>query len=323
MTTILLTGGAGFVGSHLCEVLLAADNRVVCLDNLGSGTRENVDYFAGDDNYTFIDADVRDDIATNLSAGGVDPDTIDRIYHLASRASPSDFTEYPIEIALTNGRGTANVLEFATEFDARVLYASTSEVYGDPEVHPQPEEYRGNVSIRGKRGCYDESKRYGETLCVAYHRQHETDVRTVRIFNTYGPRMRPDDGRVIPTFVMQALQGKGLTVYGEGTQTRSFLYISDLLAGFQAVMDAPSLSGEVLNLGGTTEITINKLATVIASLVDKDIEVTHQPLPEDDPQRRKPDLTRTRERLGWEPTVELKSGLEQTLQHFKAEHLDG
>jgi UDP-glucuronate decarboxylase len=323
MTTILLTGGAGFVGSHLCEELLAADNRVVCLDNLGSGTRENVDYFAGDENYMFIEGDVREDISTTLTAGGVDPDSIDRIYHLASRASPTDFRDFPIEIALTNGRGTANVLKFATEVDARVLYASTSEVYGDPEVHPQPEEYRGNVSIRGERGCYDESKRYGETLCVAYHRQYGTDVRTVRIFNTYGPRMRPNDGRVVPTFVMQALQGKDLTVYGEGTQTRSFLYITDLLQGFQAVMDAPTLSGEVLNLGGTTEITINRLATVIASLVDEDIEVTHQPLPEDDPQRRKPDLTRTREQLGWEPTVELESGLEQTLQHFKAEHLDG
>ena len=312
--TTLVTGGAGFIGSHLCESLVSSGEDVVCLDNLGSGRRSNVSELQDEVAFRLAVGDVRDDIATTLAASSVEPDSIDRVFHLASRASPVDFDEHALEIAATNSEGTYKVLEFATEVDARVVYASTSEVYGDPEVHPQPETYRGNVNIRGGRACYDESKRLGETYTTLFHREYGTDVRTVRIFNTYGPRMRADDGRVIPTFMAQAIAGKDLTVYGDGSQTRSFLYVSDLITALRRLMDRSGLADQVVNVGSTNEITINVLAEKIASLVDTPVDVRYEPLPEDDPERRQPDISRAKNVLDWEPTVNVDDGLTRTLE---------
>lgn len=321
MTTVV-TGGAGFLGSHLCESLLDAGGDVVCLDNLGSGRWRNVSPFDDYDDFTFVEGDVRSDLAPTLERAGVDPSAVDRIYHLASRASPVDFDEYPQEILETNSLGTRNVLQFAADVDARVVYASTSEVYGDPEVTPQPLDYNGNVNCRGERACYDEAKRFGETLCVLYAERHGVDARTVRIFNTYGPRMRPDDGRVVPTFVRQVLDGEDLTVYGDGTQTRSFLYVDDLIRGFRQMMDRSGLAGDVVNLGHTNEITINRLAEVIAELSAGESDVVYEPLPEDDPRRRQPDLSHTQDLLDWEPSVSLEKGLERTIAHFREAEVD-
>lgn len=307
--SVLVAGGAGFLGSHLCESLLADDHDVYCVDNLGSGRLDNVAHLRDDSAFTFIEADIRE---------RQEYPAVDQVYHMASRASPADFTEFPVRIALTNTVGTRNLLEFAVEHDARMLFASTSEVYGDPEVHPQPETYNGNVNIRGERGCYDESKRFGETLAVAYEREYDLDVRTVRIFNTYGPRMRPDDGRAVPTFISQAREGRNLTVYGDGSQTRSFCYVDDLIDGIRRYMDANGLQGEVVNLGSPEEITIHELAETVIDLFGEDNTITYEPLPEDDPKRRKPDITKARDLLGWEPTIGLREGLERT-REFPAE----
>nr|WP_157512151.1 NAD-dependent epimerase/dehydratase family protein [Halapricum sp. CBA1109] len=315
----MVTGGAGFIGSHLCERLLEAGRSVICLDNCSSGRERNLDDVRADEAFTFLRADVRNDLTAVLRDGSVDPDDIDRIYHLASRASPADFEDHPLDIARTNSEGTQSVLELAATVDARVLYASTSEVYGDPEVHPQPESYNGNVDPRGTRACYDEGKRFGETITSVYHRQHGVDARTVRIFNTYGPRMRADDGRVIPTFITQALDGEDITVYGDGTQTRSFLYVSDLCRALRAVMAAPDLGGDVLNVGSTREVTINSLAETIRSLIDTDSEVTYHPLPDDDPQQRRPDISRIQVAIGWEPDVAFEDGLRRTIQSVRAQ----
>ncbi|MFW6437009.1 MAG: NAD-dependent epimerase/dehydratase family protein [Halococcoides sp.] len=315
--TTLVTGGAGFIGSHLSESLLADGHRVVCLDNLGSGRLANVEGFRDEDRFVFVEGDVRGGIDAAIG-DRVDPASIDRVYHLASRASPTDFESHPLEIAETNTHGTRNVLEFARSVGARVLYASTSEVYGDPTEHPQHESYFGNVDPRGERACYDESKRYGEMLTTVFGREFDVDVRTARIFNTYGPRMNPTDGRVIPNFLRQALAGDDLTVYGDGTQTRSFCYVSDQVAGLRALMDAPDAAGAVVNVGSTDEITINDLAEAVLETVETDSAVSFEPLPhETDPERRRPDITRARERLGWEPTVELSEGLARTATHFE------
>lgn len=305
--SVLVTGGAGFLGSHLCESILAEGAEVYCVDNFGSGRERNVAHLRDDERFTVIEADVRKD--PELPAA-------DRIYHLASRASPADFTEFPVQIALTNTEGTRHLLDHALECDARMLYASTSEVYGDPEVHPQPESYTGNVNIRGPRGCYDESKRFGETLTVAYVRKYDLDVRTARIFNTYGPRMRPDDGRVVPTFLRQALEGADLTVYGDGEQTRSFCYVDDTIAGLRALMETDGLGGDVVNVGKGNEVTINELATLVADVVNSDAEVVHEALPEDDPQRRCPDLEKATRRLDWAPETDLRAGLVETARYI-------
>jgi UDP-glucuronate decarboxylase len=304
---VLVTGGSGFIGSHLCESLLDDGCRVFCLDNLSSGRRTNVEHLVGHDDFDFVDADVRDP--------GPLPD-VDLIYHLASRASPDDFKIYPIDIALTNAEGIRVILDHAVDQDARMVFASTSEVYGDPEVHPQPETYNGNVNPRGIRACYDESKRFGETLAVAYEREYDLDVRTVRIFNTYGPRMRMDDGRVVPTFLSQALADEALTVYGDGTQTRSFCYVGDLVRGIRATMDVDGLAGEVVNLGHDDEITILELADTVCEVLDADVRTVHEPLPEDDPHRRQPDIDKARDLLGWEPEVSLVDGLERTAASY-------
>jgi len=315
--TVLVTGGAGFIGSHLCDDLIEDDYTVVCLDNLGSGRQSNVSHLMDDDRFTLVKGDVREPLASQLVDAGVEPVTVEYVYHLASRASPADYQEHPVATAAANGIGTFNTLEFATDVDARLLFASTSEVYGDPEVHPQPETYNGNVNIRGPRACYDESKRYGETLQVAFHEEYGLDTRTARIFNTYGPRMRPDDGRVISNFLRQALAGQDLTVYGDGSQTRSFLYVSDQIRGLRRLMERPGLAGEVVNIGSTDEITIQELAETVIEVTDADVGISYEPLPEDDPQRRRPDISRAKGLLDWEPAVGLRQGLEKIETKFE------
>lgn len=306
---ILVTGGAGFLGSHLSERLLSEGHEVLCLDNFGSGQRDNITEFEHHPSFTVIDRDVR--MPGSLPS-------VDQIYHLASRASPADFTDFPVDIALANTQGTRQLLDHARACNARMVFASTSEVYGDPEVHPQPESYTGNVNIRGVRGCYDESKRFGETLTVAYKRKYDVDARTVRIFNTYGPRMRPDDGRVVPTFITQALSGNNLTVYGDGNQTRSFCYVDDLIEGLVTLMSAESPDYDVYNLGRTNERTIKQLAHEILALVDTESELVYEALPEDDPSKRCPDISRIKNNLTWEPKVSLEEGLEKTIPYFES-----
>ncbi|AGB30909.1 nucleoside-diphosphate-sugar epimerase [Natrinema pellirubrum DSM 15624] len=302
--TTIVTGGAGFLGSHLCEELLASGQEVICVDNFGSGQDSNVSQIRDHNRFRIIEADIR-------KLPELPP--ADRIYHLASRASPADFTEFPVQIALTNTQGTKHLLEHAVEHDAKMLFASTSEVYGDPEVHPQPETYNGNVNIRGPRGCYDESKRFGETLTVAYHNEYDVDVRTVRIFNTYGPRMRPDDGRVVPTFLSQALQGEDLTIYGDGNQTRTFCYVDDMVDGILKVMNGGGMKGDVVNLGGQNEISIQALAETVLQICDSDSGITYEPLPEDDPTQRKPDVSKAERLFDWDPTIDIQEGLQKTI----------
>jgi nucleoside-diphosphate-sugar epimerase len=307
----VVTGGAGFLGSHLVDALLADGYRVTVLDNYGSGRPENLDHVEGP--FELLEHDVREPYP--------DFQRVDQLYHFASRASPADFEDHAVEIALTNSVGAKQAFETAREYDAPVILASTSEVYGDPEVNPQPETYTGNVNVRGPRAPYDESKRFSESLAVAYRQQYGLDVRTVRIFNTYGPRMRTDDGRAIPNFLSQALRGDDLTVYGDGTQTRSFCYVSDLIAGIRAFAeaDAELAAGEAINVGNTHEITILELAETILDVVDSDSGITYRDLPEDDPQVRKPDISKARERLDWEPSVDLETGLERTVAAFREE----
>ena len=308
----VVTGGAGFVGSHLIDSLLADGYQVTSLDNFGSGRPANLSHIDSD-RFKSVEHDVREPFP--------DLGSVDYIFHFASRASPKDFESHAVEIALTNSEGTHNALSYARNHDATVILASTSEIYGDPEEHPQHEAYNGNVNIRGPRAPYDESKRFSEALGIAYQQQYDIDIRTVRIFNTYGPRMRPDDGRVIPNFLSQALRGDDLTVYGDGSQTRSFCYIDDLVQGIRAVADAPSatVSGEVINLGSTDEIAIRELADVIIDTIDPDCEVVYQDLPADDPQVRRPDISRAEERLDWTPAISLSAGIEDTIPYFKTE----
>lgn len=307
-TTVLVAGGAGFLGSHLCSALLDDGREVVCVDNIGSGRVGNIADLRQDRNFELLEMDIRKD--ASLPA-------VDEIYHLASRASPADFTEFPVGIALTNTEGTRQLLEHAVECDARFLFASTSEVYGDPEVHPQTESYNGNVNIRGERGCYDEAKRFGETLTVAYERRYDLDVRTARIFNTYGPRMDPDDGRVIPNFLSQVIRGENLTIYGDGTQTRSFCFVDDMIAGLRLLMDTNGLQGEVLNMGMENEIEIQTLANTVIGIYDSNSEIIYEPLPEDDPKKRQPDISKAKRLLDWEPQIRIERGIQSTLEHFE------
>ena len=309
MSRVLVTGGAGFLGSHLCEALLSDGHQVICLDNFGSGQKKNIEHLIDETNFELIDRDVR-------TPSSLPP--VDRIYHLASRASPEDFTEFPVKIALANTQGTRRLLDHARACDARMVFASTSEVYGDPKEHPQKETYNGNVNIRGVRGCYDESKRFGETLTVAYNRKYEMDVRTVRVFNTYGPRMRPDDGRVVPNFITQALRGDDLTVYGDGQQTRSFCYVDDLIRGIVSLMRADGLEYGVYNMGKQNERTIEELAEEVIEATGSSSEITYEPLPEDDPSRRQPDITRAEGDLNWEPEIPLSEGLKKTVSYFES-----
>ena len=302
MPTSLVTGGAGFLGSHLCEALLAKGHRVICLDNLETGSLANVAHLR-DDAFSFLHHDVSEPIAVD--------EPLDFVYHLAALASPIDYMRLPLHSLKTGSYGTHHALGVAKWKRARFLLASTSEVYGDPEMHPQTETYWGNVNPIGPRGVYDEAKRYAEALTMAYHRQQGVDTSIVRIFNTYGPKMRPNDGRAIPNFLSQALAEKPLTVYGDGSQTRSFCYVDDLIRGLVLLAE----SGEHLpvNVGNPGEYTILQLAEAILAATGSPSQILYEALPVDDPQVRQPDITRARQILGWQPEIELDEGLRRTL----------
>ena len=303
MSRILVTGAAGFLGSHFCDRLLADGHEVVGMDNRISGAVDNLDDAMTDDAFSFYEHDVTEFVHV---AGD-----LDWVVHLASLASPVHYRDHQIKTLKVGALGTHKTLGLAKETDASYLFASTSEVYGDPEVNPQPESYRGNVDPYGPRSCYDESKRYGEALVRAYREEHEMDVRVARIFNTYGPRMALDDGRVIPNFVKQTLRDDPVTVYGDGTQTRSFCYVDDMIDGFLALMDSDVT--EPVNVGNPDERQINELAELLIELTDSDSEITHEPLPPQDPQVRRPDISKARTALDWEPSVPLREGLERTV----------
>jgi dTDP-glucose 4,6-dehydratase len=302
----VVTGGAGFIASHLVERLLSEGHQVVALDNFITSTPANIEPFLGDDGFTFIEQDI--------SSPYDIPGEVDFVLHMASPASPIDFTRIPFEIMQAGSEGTRLACELASAKNARLLFASTSEIYGDPEVHPQVESYRGAVSTTGPRAPYDEAKRFGEAMVSAYHRTKGLDTRIVRIFNTYGPRMRPDDGRVIPNFISQALLGQPLTVYGDGNQTRSLCYVTDMVDGILRLLHS-DFTGPV-NIGNPHEYTILEIAGIIASIVNPDIGRTFEELPKDDPKRRRPDISLAREKLGWEPLVPAEEGLELTIEWF-------
>jgi len=304
---VLVTGGAGFIGSNLCKKLLDDGREVICLDNLFSGSLKNIESLLAFPAFTFIEADVTSPL--DFAVG--------EIYNLACPASPIHYQYDPVKTVQTNVIGMVNVLELARQSGARVLQASTSEIYGDPEVHPQPENYWGKVNPIGIRSCYDEGKRCAETLCFDYHREYGTDIKVVRIFNTYGPMMQPDDGRVISNFIMQALQGQDITIYGSGTQTRSFCYIDDLLDGLVKMMAAgPDITGPI-NLGNDTEMTILELAEKIIDLTGSASQLVFKDLPGDDPLKRKPDLTLARKLLDFAPQTDLETGLRSTIAYLK------
>ena len=302
----LITGGAGFVGSHLVDRLMVAGEEVICLDNYFTGRKANLAQWIGHPNFELIRHDVTEPIRLE----------VDRIWHLACPASPVHYQHNPIKTAKTSFIGTYNMLGLARRVGARLLLASTSEVYGDPEVHPQPESYRGNVNTHGIRACYDEGKRVAETLCFDYQRMHGVEIRIVRIFNTYGPRMLPDDGRVVSNFIVQALRGQPLTLYGTGSQTRSFCYVDDLVEGLIRLMNG-SHPGPI-NIGNPGEFTIRQLAEKVRERINPALELIYQPLPADDPLQRQPVIDLAQEQLGWQPTVSLDEGLEPTIAHFRA-----
>ena len=302
---ILVTGGAGFIGSHLIDRLMMQGNEVLCLDNFYTGHKHNILKWLNNPYFELIRHDVTEPI--RLEA--------DQIYHLACPASPIHYQYNPVKTIKTNVMGTLNMLGLAKRVKARFLLASTSEVYGDPDVHPQPEEYRGNVNCIGIRSCYDEGKRVAETLAFDYHRQNNVDIRVMRIFNTYGPRMLENDGRVVSNFIAQALKGTPLTVYGDGSQTRSFCYVSDLVEGMMRLMDGEHIGP--INIGNPGEYTILELANTIQKMVNPEAELVFKPLPEDDPKQRQPDISRAKNLLGWEPKIPLQEGLELTIKDFR------
>ena len=300
--TAVVTGGAGFLGSHLCEALVERGERVICVDNLETGSLQNVEHLRGPE-FTFVNHDLTSHLEIEVD--------IDFVFHLASPASPIDYLRLPLQTLKVGSYGTHNALGLAKRKRARFLLASTSEVYGDPSIHPQPETYWGNVNPIGPRGVYDEAKRYAEAMTMAYHRQQGVDTAIARIFNTYGPRMRPHDGRAIPTFVRQALENKPLTVFGDGSQTRSFCYVDDLIEGLYAL--ATSTEHLPVNLGNPTEMTLLELAQTVIRVTSSKSEIVFEALPVDDPQVREPDITRARQVLGWEPKIALEEGLRRML----------
>jgi UDP-glucuronate decarboxylase len=306
MKTILVTGGAGFIGSHLCEFLLKQGHYVICLDNFFTGSKENIKHLLDFDNFEVIRHDIIDPIKLE----------VEEIYNLACPASPVHYQYNAIKTLKTSILGTMNMLGLAKRVKARILQASTSEVYGDPQIHPQPESYRGNVNPIGPRACYDEGKRAAETLCFDYHRQHNVDIRVVRIFNTYGPNMQINDGRVVSNFIVQALKNEDITVYGDGKQTRSFCYVSDLVRGMVDFMNQDQSLGPI-NLGNDGEFTILELAEKIIKLTNSKSKIVFKPLPEDDPLQRKPDLTLARKVIQYEPTIPLEEGLIKTIEYFR------
>ena len=310
---ILVTGGAGFLGSWICEVLVTQGAEVICLDNLASGLKSNIDSIMERDNFKFIQHDITLPIFFD--------EPIDVLMHLASRASPFEFEKYPIQILKANTLGIWVALGIAKKHNAKFLYTSTSEIYGDAKEIPTTEEYRGNVNPIGPRSCYDEAKRCGESYVIAYNMQHRMDTRIARIFNTYGPRMRAEGvyGRVVPRFIEQASNSEPLTVFGDGTQTRSFCYVTDQIEGLLKLALSEGAKGEVVNIGGNKEITILELAKLIKGTTNSSSEIEFHPLPKDDPQRRKPDISKAKKLLDWEPKVRLKEGLERTIRYFRDE----
>ncbi len=308
--TILVTGGAGFIGSHLCDRLILFGHKVVCVDNLFTGSVNNITQLQTNPNFKFIEHDIVDPLFLD--------EPIDQIYNLACPASPVYYQYNPVHTVKANTIGVINMLGLARKHGARILQASTSEVYGDPEVHPQTEDYHGNVSTTGPRACYDEGKRYAETIFFDYQRMHNTTIKVARIFNTYGPRMAFDDGRVISNFIGQALKGEPLTIYGDGSQTRSFCYVDDLVAGLIKMMNSSKEITGPINLGNPGEKTMLEMAEKIIALAGSHSQLAHKDLPIDDPRRREPDITRAKQLLHWEPTITLEQGLSKTIADFKA-----
>ena len=305
VTRNLVTGGAGFLGSHLCDRLMEAGEEVICLDNYFTGRKQNISQWIGNPRFELIRHDVTEPIKVE----------VDRIWHLACPASPVHYQFNPVKTAKTSFLGTYNMLGLANRVGARLLLASTSEVYGDPEVHPQPESYKGCVNTIGIRSCYDEGKRIAETLCFDYQRMHNTEIRVMRIFNTYGPRMLPDDGRVVSNFIVQALKGESLTLYGDGSQTRSFCYVDYLIEGMIKLMNG-NHSGP-MNIGNPTEFTIRNLAELVREKINSNLELIYQQLPQDDPLQRKPDIQLAQKELSWTHQVDLDQGLDQTIDYFR------
>src|SRR6266478_3705714 len=304
----VVTGAAGFLGSHLVDLLLARGHHVIGIDNFVTGTVENISHLSGSQNFKFIQQDVTEFLFLH--------EPVDYVWHFASPASPIDYLELPIQTLKVGSLGTHKALGLAKNKKARFLLASTSEIYGDPLVHPQAEDYWGNVNPIGPRGCYDEAKRFAEALTVAYHKEHAVEARIVRIFNTYGPRMRLNDGRVVPAFISQALKHKPLTVFGRGRQTRSFCYVSDLIEGIYRLM--MSACGHPVNIGNPDEMTVLEFAKEIIRATDSRSAIAFKPLPQDDPKQRRPNITRARKLLGWEPSVQLQEGLRHTIEYFRS-----
>jgi len=306
----LVTGGAGFIGSHLCEYLLNKGFKVICADNLSTGSEKNIEKLRTNEEFKFLKKDVRDDLEIK--------EKINYIFDMASRASPKDFKDYPIDILTTNGFGVFNLLNLAEKNNAKFLFSSTSEIYGDPKEHPQKETYCGNVNTLGIRGCYDEAKRFAEAMTMAYVREKNVDARIIRIFNTYGPRLNEYDGRVISNFITQALRNEPITVYGDGNQTRSFCYVSDMVEGiYKAMMEGKK--GDVYNLGGEDEYKILDIASKIKELTSTNSNIVFKELPEDDPRIRKPNIGKAKKYLNWEPIINLEDGLKKTIEYFKNE----
>ena len=318
MKYALVSGGAGFIGSHLCKKLLENNIFVICLDNFLTGREENIEQFNNNGNFVFINHDVIERVGGILSPF----ESIDYIFHLASPASPNEkskksYMSYPIETLLVNSMGTYNLLNIAKKANARFLFASTSEIYGDPEVSPQKESYFGNVNSAGPRAVYDEGKRFGEAMTMAYYRKFGVDVRIPRIFNTYGENMREDDGRVVSDFIVHSLKREPITIFGDGNQTRSFCYVSDLIEGLYEFMIRDGLSGEIINLGNPSEYTIKELALKVKELTGSTSEIVYDKLPEDDPKQRKPDISKAKKLLDYSPKVNADEGLKKTIEYFK------
>jgi dTDP-glucose 4,6-dehydratase len=307
----IVTGGAGFIGSHLCEYLLHEKHQVFCIDNLITGSRKNIEHLIDNSNFTFINQDIIQDFSFK--------EELDMVFHFASPASPVDYYKYPIDTLRVGSIGTENMLRIALKKKARFMLASTSEVYGDPKIHPQKESYWGNVNSIGPRSVYDEAKRYAEAVTMAYHREYRLDVRIARIFNTYGPRMKPDDGRAVPNFIKQSLRDEPITIYGDGSQTRSFCFVSDEVDGLFSLMN--SNYEYPVNIGNPEEYSILELASIVKEICKSSSEFTYKELPVDDPKCRRPDISKAKEILDWQPKIDIREGLKKTIKWFKKTHM--